>query len=352
MPIPIVNLSRRHQAAQQEIESRVLKVLRTGSYIGGEIVAEAEREVAKRFDRATGIGVNSGTDALIIALQAVGVRAGDEVIMPTLSFFATAGSVCALGATPVCVDVKEDATMCPIAAANAVTEKTTALVPVHLYGNMAKCPDLGVPVVDDSAQAIGGTPARSLGLLSTVSTYPTKTWGGAGDGGFIVGDNQDLVQKCRALANHGLTGVPNHHSAIDGAIGRNSRLDAIQAAVLMGQAHLLDQWIARRRNIADRYDNALPAGVTSLPRSPGSPVHQYVIKTNHRDQVLARMRDQGIGCAIYYPTPMHKQPALNIPAHTPVADELVQQIMVLPVNAHLTDDEVGQVIQALHSAVR
>ena len=352
MKIPIIDLSRRHAVIDADAEERVLTVLRSGRLIGGPVVAEVEDMAAALFQRTYGLGVNSGTDALIIALQTVGVRPGDEVIIPALSFFATAGAVATLGAKPIFVDVLSDATLDPQAAKDAITSKTRAIVPVHLYGNMAEAPACDIPIVDDAAQGVGGTPARSIGQLSAVSTYPTKTWGAAGDGGFIVGSDEALMARARSLANHGMVGKPNHHVHHDGAIGRNTRLDPVQAAILLAQKPHLSAWVSKRQENAVWYDTALPDGVTPLPRSPGSPVHQYIIQTDNRDVVLAKLNAAGVGAAVYYPKPMNQQPAFNLPANTPVADAISQRIIALPVNEHLRDDERVAIMNALHDAVR
>lgn len=352
MTIPIIDLTRRHAIIGAATESAVIDVLRSGRLVGGPVVAKAEAMAADLFGREHAVGVNSGTDALIIALQAVGVRPGHEVIIPALSFFATAGAVVALRATPVFVDILANATMDPNAAVNAITDRTAAIVPVHLYGNLAASPECTLPIVDDSAQGVGGTPVRSTGQLSAVSTYPTKTWGGAGDGGFIIGTDEELIARVRSLANHGMTGRANHHIAHDGAIGRNSRLDPIQAAVLLVQKPYLSDWITKRRANAAWYDTSLPNGVTPLPRDDGSPVHQYIIQTDNRDRVLKRLNEAGIGAAIYYPIPMNQQPAFNVPATTPIADAISARILALPVNEHLRDDERVRVMDALHDAVR
>ncbi len=322
--------------------------------MGGRVGAVAAAVPARRFARRGAVGVNSGTDALILALQAVGVRPGDEVIIPALSFFATAGAVCALAATPVIVDVRADGCMDPEAAGKAVTARTRAVVPVHLYGNAAERPDLGVPVVDDAAQAIGGSPTRSNGDLSAVSTYPTKTWGAAGDGGFVVGDDEELLGRVRRLTSHGLKGVPHVHEDVAGAVGRNSRLDAIQAAVLLGQATQLDAWIAHRQRIARRYDAALPAGVTAVPRDAGSPIHQYVIQVADRDAVMARMIERGVVPSAYYPSALGSQQALQgraVVHPAPVAEAIAARALALPVHERLTDADADAVMSALRAAV-
>ncbi len=348
-PIRLVDLAWRHQQVADDVERRALAVLRDGGYVGGALVAEAEHAAAQLFGRRAAVGVNSGTDAIGLALQAVGVRADDEVIVPALSFFATAGAVRALGAIPVVVDVRDDGCLDPDAARAAMSRRTRAIVPVHLFGTLAEAPALGVPVVDDAAQGVGGAPLRSVGVLTALSTYPTKTWGGAGDGGFVLGDEPDLLARVRVLANHGRTEVG--FDAPDGQHARNSRLDALQAAVLLGHLPALSGRIARRRALAERYDAALPPGVHALPRDPGSPVHLYVIRVPQRDRVAEVLAAHGIETRVYYPRPLHHEPALGRSAVTPMADRLCAEVLAIPVHAGLTDADVDRVLDALHVAV-
>jgi dTDP-4-amino-4,6-dideoxygalactose transaminase len=344
----MIDLASRHAEVAGAVEARVLQVLRSGRYIGGPVVAEAEAVAARWFGRARAVGVNGGTDALILALQAVGVGPGDEVVVPALSFFATAGAVCAIGATPIVVDVlPEDGCIDPDAAKKAIGGRTRAIVPVHLFGSTAQLSGVDIAVVDDAAQAVGATPPASTGILTAVSTYPTKTWGSAGDGGFVIGDDDALLDRVRLLGSHGAN-EPHHHLPIGRHVGRNSRLDAVQAAVLLGHADRVPDRVARRRAIALRYDAELPRIFRPLSRSPGSPVHQYVARVAGRDAVRARLREKGIETAIYYPRPLQHQPALvgRARGETPVAEALCRAILALPIHEGLTDLDVDRVIRA------
>ncbi len=347
-PVRMTDLALRHAAVAPAVEDRVLSVLRSGAYIGGPVVAEAEARVAGWFGRRGAVGLNGGTDALILALQAVGVGPGDEVIVPALSFFATAGAVCAVGAVPVVCDVlPHDGTLDPDDARRCATSRTRAMIPVHLFGSVAAHPDLGVPVVDDAAQAVGGNPPASTGVITTVSTYPTKTWGAAGDGGFAISDDPALLERVRLLGNHGAQGA-HYHLPIGQHVGRNSRLDALQAAVLLGHADAVADRVARRVAIAGRYDEALPAAFRPLARSAGSPVHQYAVRIADRDAVRARLRELGIETAIYYPRPLQEQPALagRARGHTPVAAAMCEALLALPIHDALSDEEVERVVDA------
>ncbi|MCB9684830.1 MAG: DegT/DnrJ/EryC1/StrS family aminotransferase [Alphaproteobacteria bacterium] len=330
--IPFVDPGRRHAEVAEAVEGRVLEVLRSGRWIGGPVVAEAEGLAARWLGRRGAVGVASGTDALILALQALGVGAGDEVIVPAFTFFATAGAVLAIGAVPVLADVGEDALLDGASAADAASPRTRAMIPVHLFGSRWEPVDLGVPIVDDAAQAIGAEPTPCTGALTVLSAYPTKTWGAAGDAGFVAGDDEELLARVRSLSSHGARS-PGHHGREMGHAGRASRLDAVQAAVLVGHAQVLRERIDRRRALAARYDEGLPDRVRPLRRSPGCAVHQYVVRVEGRDELVAALARAGVGTAVYYPRPLTAQPALDgCPRRpTPVAERLAEEVLALPI---------------------
>ena len=346
--MPFVDLAARHAEAAAEVEANVLAVLRSGRWTGGPMVAEAETLAARWLGRRAAVGTASGTDALMLALQALGVGPGDEVIVPALTFFATAGAVLAVGATVAVADVGADALLDPASAASLVRDQTRAVIPVHLFGNVVRLPECGLLVVDDAAQAVGSEPAPGCGDLTATSTYPTKTWSSAGDGGFVAGDDAELLDRVRRLGNHGV-GAPQVHDRVAGHAGRASRLDAVQAAVLVGHAGVLAERVRRRRILADRYDRDLPPGLRPLPRQPGSAVHQYCVLADDRDAVIRTLEAHGIGSAVYYPRPLQHQPALRgcRAAPTPVADELCARILALPIH-DLGLPGVEQVLGALH----
>lgn len=350
--IPLVDLAHRHAESAAAVELGVLAVLRSGRWTGGPWVARVEAAVAERFGRAGAVGVASGTDALILGLQALGVQPGDEVAVPALTFFATAGAVCAIGAVPRVIDVDERGLMDPQALRDAPGERLRAVIPVHLFGNHASAGRLGVPTLDDAAQAVGTDPPASTGLLTAISVYPTKAWSGAGDGGFVVGDDTAALERVRRLGSHGLVG-PHLHDAVMGHVGRNSRLDPVAAAVLLGQLPSLDARIRRRRAIARLYDAHLPGGVRAIPRDAGNPVPVYVLGSPDRDGLAAHLHARGVESTVYYPRPLHHQPALagRIPdAHAPVAERLCRELLAIPVRASLTDAEVEHIADALAHA--
>lgn len=342
-----MDLAARHAEVAASVEPRVLDVLRSGRWIGGPEVVAAEHFAARMLGRKLAVGVASGTDALILALCALGVGPGDEVIVPALTFVATAGAVLALGATAAVADVGEDGTLDPHRARELCSQATRAVIPVHLFGNTAALPHLGVPVIEDAAQAIGAVFAGERGVLSTLSTYPTKTWGSAGDGGFVAGDDEELMASVRRLGNHGVV-EPDRYDRVGAFSGRNSRLDAVQAAVLLGHAEVLAARVARRRENAARYDAQLPQWVVPLQRTEGGAVQLYCVRVPSRDIIRQKLALRGIGTAIYYPHPLNHQPLLRgcRQTETPIAERLSASLLALPI-ADVSEAQIDEVINAL-----
>ncbi|MFZ5479912.1 MAG: DegT/DnrJ/EryC1/StrS family aminotransferase [Myxococcota bacterium] len=344
----MADLAARHARVAEAVERGVLEVLRSGRYVGGPVVAEAEHRLAAMFGWRHGVGVNSGTDALVYALQALGVSPGDEVIVPAVTFFATAGAVARIGARPVVADVRADLPLLDPATL-PIGPRTRAVVAVHLFGEACVLPDLPVPVVDDAAQAAGADPPAKVGAVGAASFYPTKTLGAAGDGGIVLADDPELAARARKLANHGMP-EPHLHETVKGHVGANSRLDAVQAAVLLAHLDDLAARVARRRAIAARYDEAIAPRVRPLPRGPGHPVHHYVVLAGDRDALKARLADRGIETALYYPRPLSAQPAIAPQPPTPRAARFCAEALALPVHEDLGDDDVARVIEAVLDA--
>lgn len=341
-PVRLADLAARHRFAPEGLEARVLEVVRSGRWVGGPVVAEAERAATRVFGRAHAVGVASGTDALVLALQVAGIGPGQRVAVPALTFFATAGAVYAAGAEPVVVDVDERGLLCPEALSEAEVD---AVVPVHLFGNACHARRADLPCVDDAAQAAGcPTPA---GRLTAVSTYPTKTWSGLGDGGFVLTDDPELARSVRHLGNHGTTG-PHLHERFHGRVGRNSRLDAVSAAVLVGQLDHLAQRRERRRAIAAHFDEHLSDRVQPIPRDPENAVPVYCVRAEDRAGLMARLESAGIESAVYYPRPLHLQPAIGGRlGQAPRAERLATELLALPVHAALSDEDVERVVRAV-----
>lgn len=342
---------------QAEIEARVLETLRTGQFILGARVAAFERAFAAYTGAAHGVGVASGTDALVLALRALEIGPGDEVIVPALSFYASAEAVLLVGAEPVLVDVDPHTlTLCPKAAAAALSPRTRALMPVHLYGVPADMPALaalaaqhGLKVIEDAAQAAGATlegePVGTWGDACCYSFYPTKNLGGAGDGGLVTTPHEAVATRIRLLRVHGTT-RPYFHEAV----GYTSRLDALQAVVLSAKLPYLEGWNTRRRELAGRYDAALEKLPVQLPRHGAGIYHLYVVRVPERDRVMAALNGRGVEARAYYPHALPDLPPLAGKAHGSCfeARRAAAELLALPLHPNMQDAEVDRVVEALH----
>lgn len=366
MSVPFLDLA----AQQAEIADEVLPVwqrmFETAGFIGGDEIAGFEREYTDYIGVAHVIGVSNGTDALELAYRAVGVGAGDEVIMPANTFIATAEAVSRIGAVPVFVDVDEDYLLIdPDAVEAAITERTRVIVPVHLFGQTAPVERIrpiadkyGLVVVEDAAQAQGASSsagrAGALARIAATSFYPGKNLGAAGDAGAVITDDAHAAALIRNLAAHG-----SSTKYVHAHIGMNARLDAIQAPVLRAKLRRLDGWNAARRAAADRYAKLLADidGVRLPAVRPGNTDvwHLYVVQVDERDRVLANLSAAGIGAAIHYPTPLHLTAAYESLGYRagqfPIAEAAAKRILSLPMFPHLTAEQQWQVSQSLRAAV-
>jgi dTDP-4-amino-4,6-dideoxygalactose transaminase len=369
-PIPILDLTRYDEELRRDIAKAVADVFASGRFVLGPANEAFERALAERLGVRHVLGVASGTDALLVALMALGIGAGDEVITSPFSFFASAGAVARLGARPVFVDI-EPATfnMDPSRLARAMTSRTKAIQPVDLYGQCADMDPIletarahGIPVLEDACQAIGATyggkPAGALAILSAFSFYPTKNLGAAGDAGAVTTDDDSLAALVRSLRVHGSTATYYHDR-----VGGNFRMDAVQAAVLSAKLPRLDGWIERRRAIAKRYGELLggaaKAGRLTLPiEAPGRRhvYHQYVVRVADRDGVKTRLAARGIGTSVFYPVPLHLQKCFaslgGREGDFPNAEKAAKEVLALPIFAELTDAEVERVAEELLAALR
>jgi len=335
------------------IAERLAGVAASGAYILGPEVSAFEEEFASYLGVRHCVGVANGTDALTIALRAVGVRPGDEVVVPSLTFYATAEAVVNAGATPVFCDVDAD-TMCVTQAtvAAAMTERTTAVVPVDLFGHPAPALEVGVPVVEDAAQAAGaslrGRKAGALGTAATFSFFPSKNLPCLGDGGAVTTDDDDVAELARRLRFHGSTDKRTHTE-----VGYNSRLDSLQAAVLRVLLPELDGWTAARNRAAAAYAASGAGEHLTLPSAGegvGHAWHLYVARSERADELAAALTEAGIGARAYYRTPVHRQPAMADHARgaeLPVTDELARTIVALPMGKDLTEAQVEEVARAI-----
>ena len=366
MQVPPFSLSQQINDLGTDLEEAVLQVLRSGQYIGGAQLNAFEDAFATSVDTSHAVGCNSGTDALILALRALEIGPGDEVITCSFSFFATAEAISAVGATPVFVDVDPATYLIDLDRIEAaITPATKALMPVHLFGRpvdmtrlMAIAEAHRLNVVEDCAQATGarwnGQPVGSFGDVGCFSFFPTKNLGAAGDGGAATTNDAGLAQTMRELAVHGM---PKRY--LHTALGYNSRLDAIQAAVLNVKLPHLADWVRRRSAIAARYREQL-AGLQglSLPSDePGHSWNQFVVRINSdRDAFKQILQDSGISTIIYYPIPIHSQPAYAYlrqqTGPLPITEQLCQQVLSLPIFPELTDQQQQTVIETLRKLLR
>lgn len=345
-------------AHREEIDDAIRRVLDEGRYILGEEVEAFEREFATYIGLSYGIGVGSGTDALQLALLAAGVGRDDEVITVSHTAVATVAAIDSCGAAPVFVDVEPDYyTMDPKRIEGAITERTKAIVPVHLYGQAADLDPIlavarkrGLTVIEDCAQAHGATykgrRVGSYGNMACFSFYPTKNLGAIGDGGMVVTNNQELAEKLRLLRQYGWAKRYVSHVA-----GRNSRLDEMQAAILRVKLKYLDADNARRGELARIYDRELAGGDMLLPRVRKDATHVYhlyVIRSSHRDGLADALRKSGVGTLVHYPVPVHLQPAYQgrAPASGTLSEteQIARQVLSLPMHARLSETDVRLVV--------
>jgi len=354
--IPLKDLAAQYRALEAELEPAVREFLASGQYVLGPPVEKFERDAAEYLGVGYCVGVGSGTDALLIALRALGVGEGDEVVTTPFTFVASADVIVRLGGRPVFVDVDpETLNISPGAVAEAVTERTKAAMPVHLYGLPADVPAIaaaapGVPILEDAAQAIGGELAGrkvgSLGAAAAFSFFPTKNLGAFGDGGLIAANDEALAERARRLRVHGAA-TKNYPEEI----GYKSRLDGLQATVLSVKLKHLDRWVARTCELVGRYRERLAAvdGVTLLaePTDRRPAYHQFTVRATRREELRTFLAERGIASAVYYPTAVHLTPAfadLGYGAGTfPEAEEAAGEVVSLPLWPEMADEQVEEV---------
>ncbi len=366
-PIQMVDLKTQYERLRSDIDRRILGVLESTAFINGPDVTELEQDLEAVLD-AHVITVANGTDALQVALMALGVGPGDEVITPSFTFVATAEAASLLGAVPVFADIDpETFTIDAASLESLITSRTRAIVPVHLFGQSADMDAImnianryAIPVVEDTAQAIGSTwkgkAAGTRGAFGTLSFFPSKNLGCYGDGGAVITRSDELAERARLIANHGSR--KKYHSEV---VGINSRLDTIQAAILQAKLPHLGDFTARRRDAADRYDAHFAdiPGITTPHRSPHSRhvFHQYTLRIRrHRDLMHDALTAAGIPSAIYYPVPLHEMPvyASNPEAHVrvplPETERAAQEVLSLPMHTELTEGQQARVAECILSA--
>lgn len=380
LTIPAVSLKLQYESIREEVQAAVQRVFERNDFVLGAEVAELEQEMARQHDCSHAIGCASGSDALLLSLMALGIGAGDAVLVPSLTFFATASSVARLGARPLFADIDPRSfNLSPAALEQVLREnrssRVKAIIPVHLYG---QCADMraimdfaaenGLPVIEDSAQAVlaryRGQAAGSIGRAGCFSFYPSKNLGGAGDGGMITTNDPELAERLRLLRNHG-----SADKLLFPLLGMNSRLDTLQAAVLLVKLRHLEAWTCRRRQKADYYRQAFTGTelVSPQERYPTrqAPIvlpyhapeaehvyHQFTVRAYARDKLAAHLEANGVGTAIYYPVPLHHQPAfasLGAAAVCPEAERAAVEVLSLPMYPELTSSQQSYIVEQVCS---
>lgn len=387
MSIQLMDIRRQHEEHAAEYEEAAIKVLRSGAYIGGSEVSAFENEFAEYMEVNYAVSCGNGTDALVLALRALGIGAGDEVITVAFTFFATAESIAAVGARPVFIDIDPD-TYCmnPDLIEGAITERTKAILPVHIYGNPA---DMGriqsiarkhhLYVIADCAQCAGsrleGRRKTILGDVACFSFFPTKNLGCDGDGGMVVTDDERIATACRSLKVHGSgenglktlqyicgtqgktlpenmpLGTSKYYNYL---IGYNTRLDAVQAAILRVKLKYLDEFVEKRRANAEKYNKALMDTSYILPSEAKTGTHSYylyVLRHKESEKILDTLKDNGIGCGRYYPVPLHLQGAFwklgYKEGSLPITERICKESFAIPVFPELFPEEQDFIIQIL-----
>lgn len=362
MQVRMVDLQRQHQQLAQELESVVLETLRGGYYVMGQRHAQFESEMADLCQSKHAIGVNSGTDAIKLALRAVNIGPGDEVITTPFTFVATIEAICLLGARPVFVDIDpETFNLDPNLMEAAITPRTKAILPVDLYGQIADMKRIkeisdarGLKVIEDAAQSIGALhhdrPIGAFAHAATLSFFPTKNLGAAGDGGMVVTDDDEIADRIKSLRVHGTVGGTYYYNDI----GYTSRLDEIQAAILSVKLAKLKEWNERRRYHASLYRTLLANSGIALPYVEPFNYHiyhQFTIRHPDRDGLKDWLKERGVDSAVYYPVPLHVQNAYRSLGYQPGqfkrSEEAALQVLSLPIHAQLTEDQITYAAQQI-----
>lgn len=391
MNIPLIDLKAQYESLADKLNEATLGILSSANYIMGKTVLDFEKEFANYIGVKHAISVGNGTDALVLALKAMGIGNGDEVITTPFTFFATAEAISAVGATPIFVDVdKETFNIDTTKIEEKITSKTKAIMPVHIFGQSADMDEINeiakkhnLMVIEDACQAIGGKyKGRNIGSLGDVacfSFFPTKNLGCAGDGGMIVTDNDEIAIIARALRTHGsgengqkaynlLNNIEEEVQKAEGAndtvynplkyynylIGFNTRLDAIQAAILNVKIKEIDKWNAKRREIVKVYNEALQNNdlVTPVAKDYNEHVyHMYILQSENREEVIEKLKEAGIATGVYYPVPLHLQKVYKNLGYKegdmPVAEYLSHRTFAIPVYPELTEEQVDYIISKL-----
>jgi dTDP-4-amino-4,6-dideoxygalactose transaminase len=361
MEVPLLDLKAQFATIRDELLAAVCEVVESQQCIGGPRIAELEREIAGMSDCKHAVGVSSGTDAILSSLMSLEIGPGDEVITTPFTFFATAGCIARVGARPVFVDIEPRTfNINPDLVESAVTERTKAIMPVHLFGQMADMDPITevagkyeLAVIEDAAQSITSTykgrKAGSIGTVGCLSFYPSKNLGAIGDAGMVVTNDEKLYERLVVMRNHGQTGEYNHKY-----IGGNFRLDAVQAAALLVKLPHLDRWCEARRRHAAYYDEKFADTVVQTPYVRPDCVsnyYLYCVRVPRRDELAAHLKSKGISCRIYYPLPLHLNECFSFLGYKegdfPEAKKAAKKILALPIYPELTDEMKDYVVETI-----
>jgi dTDP-4-amino-4,6-dideoxygalactose transaminase len=366
MPVPLLDLKAQHATIRDDVVAAMMDVVDQQTFILGEPVARLERDVAQLSQTKYAVGCANGTDALLLALRALGVGQGDEVVTTPFTFFATAGAIHNAGARPVFVDINPRTfSISADAVAAAITPRTKAVIAVDLFGQMAPIEDIvkaanGVPVIEDAAQTIGASrrikgscvKAGEAAAIGTFSFFPSKNLGGYGDGGMMVTQDDGLFDTLMKLRTHGSRKTYYHE-----IVGFNSRLDTLQAAVLSAKLPHLESWSAGRRKNAAFYDKAfadVPEITTPYVEEANTSIYnQYTIRVTKRDELKAHLTERGIGCSVYYPLPLHLQQCFAYlgygKGHCPESERAALEVLSIPVFPELTQAQLDEVVSTVRA---
>jgi len=359
--VPFLDLKAQYESIRSEVDEAVLSVLASQHFVNGPRAAQLEEAVAALHGVPYGVAVSSGTDAILIALMALNIRSGDEVITTPYTFFSTAGCIVRLGAKPVFIDVCEDTlNMDPTQIAKAITPRTRAILPVHLFGQAADMEPIldiacqrNIPVIEDAAQAIGARHRSQsvcgFGVAGTLSFFPSKNLGGLGDGGMVLTRSEELYHKMKLLRNHGM--APKYHYKV---LGGNFRMDEIQAAPLLAKLNHLASWTAKRQQNAAHYESRFAGSRVEIPiirPENGCIFNQFVIRVEDRDELQHFLKERGVGSEIYYPVPLHLQECFAALGYRngsfPVAESAAACSLALPIYPELTRTMIDTVADAV-----
>ncbi len=361
--IPLVGLFDQYQTIKSEIDAAIENIITKSAFVGGDEVRRFETEFAAYCEAKACVGVGNGTDALYLALRALGLGPGDEVITVAHTFIATSEAISMTGATPIFIDVNDDTMlMNPALIEQAITTNTKAIVPVHLYGQSCDMDAImeiarkhGLKVIEDAAQAHGGRwrgqRVGSIGDAATFSFYPGKNLGAFGDAGAVVSQDEELIERIRMLANHGRLEKYTHKME-----GVNSRLDGMQAAILRVKLRHLDEWNSRRRQIADAYRDQLTDRGLTLPtvhENAETVWHLFVVRVGERERLQSLLKEEGIATGIHYPVSLHEQPAYEdrrASYSLPVTERAAREVLSLPMYPELSQEQIEAVCNAVTAA--